>query len=125
MGFPRIHASVLASSAANCSDLLLQCSNWVRLDNCLSWTSLDFGLLPKHHPDARLGGWLGASLQAAEAWECEDAVLLDLLGGNSHQAVYDLGAHFLLQAMLSCKSLSHGTFVMALPPAFMDFIGGS
>merc|ERR1719502_1016534 len=109
MGFPRMHTSVLAS----CSDITAQICFFnaarVGLDDGLCWTSLDFSLLAKHHSDTRLGGWLGAGLQAAQAWDGEDAVLLDLLGGNGNQAVDNLRAHLLLQAMFSSKSLGHGS----------------
>merc|ERR1719172_27618 len=71
-------------------DLLLECSNWESLHNG--------------------PGWLCPGLDAANTWHSEDAILLHLLGTDSHEAVQDVGASFCLQTMLSCNGLQQGTF---------------
>ena len=60
------------------SDLSLESSNWESLHNSLGWTGLDLDLLSKHQLGSGLGGRLDASLDPAEAWDSEDASLLDL-----------------------------------------------
>merc|ERR1711881_741390 len=89
-----------AKPCCTCSDLLLKCGNCKSLHNCLCWLCLNFPLLAEHHPHACFGGRPGPGLDTAEAWNCEDACLLDLLCGNCHEAVQDvraiLGLHLIL-----------------------------
>merc|ERR1719473_1720613 len=90
--------------------VLLECSNWESLHNGPGWLCLYLDLLPECHPGASFCGWLCPGLDAADAWHSEDAVLLHLLGTDSHEAVQDVGASFCLQTMLSCNGLQQGTF---------------
>merc|ERR1719271_1183846 len=92
-----------------CSDLLLKCSNCKGLHNRLCWLCLNLPLLAEHHPHACLCGGPGPGLDAADAWNCEDACLLDLLCGNSHEAVQDVGAVLGLHLILSREQLQQGT----------------
>merc|ERR1712080_781723 len=89
-----------AKPCCTCLDLLLKCSNWVGLHNRLCWLCLHLLLLAEHHDCTRFCGRPGPSLDAANAWDGEDACLLDLVRGNSHKAVQDVGAilrfHFVL-----------------------------
>ena len=108
-----MHAKILCSHHGTCSLQVLDPEADSRMESNHSTASserdLDFSLLAKHHSDTCLGGWLGTSLQTAQAWDGEDAILLHLLCGDGNQAVDNLRAHLLLQAMLSSKSLGHGS----------------
>merc|ERR1712075_13448 len=90
-------------------DLLLQGSNCESLHDCLCWFRCHLHLLTKRSPDASLGGWLHAGLDAAEAWNCEDASLLHFSSCDGHEAVKDLTANLLFQLVLFCESSCQGT----------------
>merc|ERR1711988_1788170 len=98
----------------SCLDLILQCSDCESLHDGLCWLGRDLHLFAEHAPDASLGGWLHTSLDATEAWNGEDAILLHLACCNCHQAVDDLGARCLLQLVLCCKLFCHGTLAHSL-----------
>merc|ERR1719426_371359 len=74
-----------AVSLDNKSDLSLESSDWESLHNSLGWTSLDLDLLAEHELGSSLCGWLDAGLDPAEAWDGEDASLLDLGRGKGRQ----------------------------------------
>merc|ERR1719377_260748 len=63
-------------------------------------------------------------LHAAEAWKSEDACLLDLLCGNSHEAVQDVGAILGLHLILSRKQLKQGTLRHSLCTAGLHRLHG-
>merc|ERR1719478_1201531 len=90
-------------------ELLLQRRHWEGFHDGFCRLCLHLGLLAKHHPYTCLGGWLCAGLDAANAWDGEDAILLHFLSSNSHNAVDYLGASLLLQAVLSCERLCYGS----------------
>merc|ERR1711924_486264 len=50
-----------------------------------AWRQPSF--LCRRRSDSRLRGWLGAGLDPAQAWECEDAGLFHLLASDLHQGV--------------------------------------
>merc|ERR1711879_734746 len=70
-------------------DLSFQCSDCESLHHGLCWLCRNFHLLAEHAPDTSFGGRLHTSLDAAEPWNSEDAVLLHLVGSDGHQAVND------------------------------------
>merc|ERR1719460_3506817 len=105
---------VLYRSRQASLDLLLECSNWKSFHNCLCWLCLHLGLLTKNHLSARLGGWLGPCLDAAEAWDRKHTCLFDLLCGNGHEAVQHIGASLRFQAMLSGNRLQQSTLCHCL-----------
>merc|ERR1719333_103697 len=107
-----------------CSDLLLECSNCEGLHNRLCWLCLDLPLLAEDHPHACFGGWLDPGLDAADAWNCEDACLLHLLRGNSRESAQDVGAVLGLHLILSCQQLQQGTLCHDLRAACLHSLHG-
>merc|ERR1719191_2732894 len=93
-------------------DLLLQCSHWKGLHDCLGRLRCNLYLLAKDVPHAGLGCWLHPGLDAAQTWNCEHPCLLHLFRGNFDQVVDHLCALLCLQAML-----------ITIAATFMDFIG--
>ena len=81
------------------SDLSLEGSNWESLHNSLGWTGLDLDLLAEHELGSSLCGWLDTGLDPAEAWDGEDASLLDL-------TIQDASKHRLEQGLLLHLSLN-------------------
>merc|ERR1719265_1838293 len=116
VGFPQVDALGKCRAKPCCTslNLLFQRSNCEGLHNCLCWLCLHLGLLSKHHPGACLCGRLVPGLDAAEAWKSEDAILLDLLCCNRHEAVQDVGTIFDLHVILGCDGFQHGTLCHCL-----------
>merc|ERR1719174_3318722 len=73
-------------------DLLLQCRHWVGLHNGLRWLCLHLGLFAEHDPHTCFRSWLCPRLQAAEARDGKNSMLLDFCCCNYHEAVDDLRA---------------------------------
>merc|ERR1712046_448068 len=81
----RTHEKVIGASVLSTGlDLLLQSGDGESLHNCLSRPCFHLGLLSEHHAHTCLCGWLQAGLNAAHAWECEDARCLHFLCCNGH-----------------------------------------
>merc|ERR1719486_1035203 len=68
-------------------DLLLQSRHWVSFNDFLRRLGCNLHLLAEDVPDSCLRGWLGAGLDPAQTWNCEDASLLHLLASNLHKGV--------------------------------------
>merc|ERR1719299_232231 len=79
----------LQTEMANDLDLLLECSNWVSFHNGLCWLCLHLLLLAKHHPHTSFRCWLDSGLNAAKAWEGEDASLFHFLRSDGCKTVED------------------------------------
>merc|ERR1712023_263568 len=85
------------NSCCTSLDLLLQGLHRVCFHNCLCWLRLHLHLLAENVANASFCRWLHTGLDTAEAWQCENTILLDLRGCHGHQAVDHLRACCLLQ----------------------------
>merc|ERR1719198_1957758 len=92
------------------SDLLFEGGSWESFHHRLCWLCCDFHIFAKDVANAGFCGWLHTSLDAAESWNCEDAVLLHLTGSNGSKGVKNFRALLLLQLKLLRESLCHRTF---------------
>merc|ERR1712224_1087565 len=96
-------------SSLRTSDALLQSRDWESLHDRTRRLRLHQAHLPKDLLLAGFGGRLDTSLDPAEAWESEDAVLLDLLGTKLSKARDDLACHILLDLELGSYGCGDGS----------------
>merc|ERR1712187_731226 len=82
IGFPRHELwERMQMCTLSILDLSFQCSHWESLHNRLGWLCLDFDFLTKYVPHPCFGCWLCSGLDAAQAWNSENARLFHLLCG--------------------------------------------
>merc|ERR1719498_237073 len=91
------------------SDLSLERSNRESLDDSPGWLCLHLHLLTEGHPHSCLSGRFHASLDPAEAWDGEDARLLDLCCSKSGQALEEACTHLCFHFMLLGKCPDKGS----------------
>merc|ERR1719498_2119127 len=101
--------AVSLHSESDDSDLSLESSNWESLHNSLGWTGLDLDVLAEHELGSSLRGWLDTGLDPAEAWNGEDASLLDLSCGQGRQAGNESRSNLGLELVLLSEDFHEGT----------------